>query len=231
MQAVTPNQELQIRLHLNAPFFPSNIHGICSIFLEYVRLILLESPSGLSNSSGVLISLSKLNREIYLLGTWCSRRLTTLNYFVNCQLYSLQLLLHFIPKLLQSSSPFANLDKVTFLSFFFTGLSQALATKCLIVFHYPILCVLHCTESQKLLIMTKKFGWLLTVGHFYVCSWNPVLFFWSRLQSNLKNLRNTFHLVEPQAYVKHEDSSWKSDRAKVLKRESITACWVMSCQE
>lgn len=161
VQAVRPNKESQIRLHLNTTFSPSNIHVISGIFLRYVRLIFIENISSLSNSSAVFVSLSKLcvdglNTGICLLGKLWSCRLTTLNYLVSCKLYSSQLLIHFVPKLLQSSSSFANLDKVMFLSFFFTGMSQALATQCLIVFRHPILCVLHCIELQKLLIMAKK---------------------------------------------------------------------------
>lgn len=158
---------------------------------SYSLRTLAASP----NSSAVFVSLSKLridglNTGICLLGKLWSCRLTTLNYFVSCKLYSSQLLIHFVPKLLQSSSSFANLDKVMFLSFFFTGMSQALATQCLIVFRHPILCVLRCIELQKLLIMAKKIVWLLTVDHFYVCGWNPLVFFWSRLWLNPKNLHN-----------------------------------------
>lgn len=161
MRAVRPNQESQIRLHLNTTFSPSDIRVISGIFLRYVRLIFIENISSLSNSSAVFVSLSKLcvdglNTGICLLGKLWSCRLTTLNYLVSCKLYSSQLLIHFVPKLLQSSSSFANLDKVMFLSFFFTGMSQALATQCLIVFRHPILCVLRCIELQKLLIMAKK---------------------------------------------------------------------------
>lgn len=49
-----------------------------------------------------------------------------------------------------------------------------------------------------------------------------MLLFLSRLCSNPKNLHNTLHLMEPLACVKHEGFSWKSDRTKVLKRESIS---------
>lgn len=154
----------------NATSSPSNIHVICGVFLEFVRLIFIENPSGLSNSSPVLISLSKLhvdglNRETCLLGKSCSCRLATLNYFVNCKLYSSQLLIHFIPKLFQSSSPIANWDKVIF--FFFTGMPQALEIQCLIVFNsmcftWHQVAKITYNGSQKIRV--------LTVGHFYVCS-------------------------------------------------------------
>lgn len=39
------------------------------------------------------------------------------------------------------------------------------------------------------------------------------------------------HLVEPQACVSHDDSSCRSERTKVPKREYFVECWMMSWQE